>query len=62
MDSPQALPLPPQPTELTLSMIAPTQVWASLTLSQRNGLLQAVARICQEALLPASTPREANHE
>ena len=62
MDCPRALPLPPVPRELTPSSIAPTQVWASLTPSQQNGLLQTVARICREVLLPLPAPQEVGHE
>ena len=62
MDSSQALASPSKPTELSLDLIAPPQVWASLTLNQQNCLLQAVVRICREVLLPAAMTQEAGHE
>jgi hypothetical protein len=62
MDTSQALASPPQPVERTLDLITPPGVWASLTLNQQNRLLQTVARICREVLLPVPPTPEAGHE
>jgi len=62
MDSRQALASLPTSAELPFSLIAPPQVWSSLTLSQQNCLLQAIVRICREVLMPVPAVQEADHE
>ncbi len=62
MDRNQALTSPPTSAERPLDLITPPEVWASLTLTQQNGLLQTVVRICREVLLPPPPTQEAGHE
>jgi hypothetical protein len=61
MDSSHPVAPPPTTAERPLD-ITPPEVWASLTLNQQNYLLQTVARICQETLLPVPMTQEAGHE